>query len=510
MLKLWRRFVDPGAVSGALRDRLRAQHGFTLIEVLVSALLVLIISAGVATALVSANDYTGSERGNSQANAVAQQDQERLKSMSDSQLTSLRQTRTVPLNGTQFTVLSTATYLDASGNSSCSSGANAYFKLTSKVTSPATAGNPAQSITEETVITRPLAGTLLVKVGDQTGTPLSGAAIAIAGQNTGYNASATTDTNGCVAFAGLPTDGYAITASDPGYVDPNGDPTPTQAASVNQTTVANPPSFVMGPAGAVRVGFMTKGTSVTYGGPSGTGPAPSGYELSYYGAGNGSNMSANACLVYLAACAATGNPAINFSASTAVSTFLASNLFPFYLGTTSQYNNNYQMWGGACEQEQPLQPPAGTGFASITPGRAASATPDVYVDEPAIDVALKYSGSFRPVSDVTITFTGKDANGVTNCVDVWHHVTPVASETVSGTSYNIYPAPFASTAAKGSTSPMASNTGDAGSIVVCADYNVSGSTYYQASSSSAGLTNTNFASPTMVPVLNATTPGRCP
>lgn len=241
MLKLRWRSVDPGAVSGAFRDRGRAEHGFTLIEVLVSALLVLIISAGVATALVSANDFTGSERGNSQANAVAQQDQERLKSMSDSQLTSLRQTRTVPLNGTQFTVLSTATYLDASGNSSCSSGSNAYFKLTSKVTSPATPGNPAQSVTEETVITRPLAGTLLVKVGDQTGTPLSGAAIAIAGQNTGYNASATTDTNGCVAFAGLPTDGYAITATDPGYVDPNGDATPTQAASVSPTTVATRP-----------------------------------------------------------------------------------------------------------------------------------------------------------------------------------------------------------------------------------------------------------------------------
>jgi prepilin-type N-terminal cleavage/methylation domain-containing protein len=496
-------------VSGALRDRLRAQHGFTLIEVLVSALLVLIISAGVATALVSANDFTGSERGSSQANAVAQQDQERLKSMSDSQLTSLRQTRTVPLNGTQFTVLSTATYLDASGNSSCSTGANAYFKLTSKVTSPATPGNPAQSVTEETVITRPLAGTLLVKVGDQTGTPLSGAAIAVAGQNTGYNASATTDTNGCVAFAGLPTDGYAITASDPGYVDPNGNPTPTQAASVNQTTVANPPSFVMGPAGAVRVGFMTKGTSVTYGGPTGTGPAPYGYELSYYGAGNGSNMSANACLTFNnVACAATGMPAINFSATAGQPLFLAGNLFPFYLGSSSQYNNNYQMWAGACEQEQPLQPPAGTGFASMTPGRAASSTPDVYVDEPAIDVAVKYSGSVRTPTDVTITFTGKDANGVTNCTDVWHQVGRVGSETVSGTSYSIYPAPFASTAAKGSTSPMASNTGDAGSIMVCADY-LSGSTYWGANTTTP-LTTTNFSGPTMVPVLNATTQLRCP
>jgi prepilin-type N-terminal cleavage/methylation domain-containing protein len=500
MLKLGWRSVDPGAVSGALRDRGRAQDGFTLIEVLVSALLVLIISAGVATALISATDFTGHERSSSQANAVAQQDQERLKSMSDSQLTSLRQTRIVPLNNTQFTVVSTATFLDANGNSSCSSGSNAYFKLTSTVSSAATVGNPAQSVTEETVITRPLAGTLLVKVGDQTGMPLSGAAIAVAGQNTGYNASATTDTNGCAAFAGLPTDGYAITATDPGYVDPNGDPSPTQAASVSQTTAATPPAFVMGPAGGVRVGFMTKGTSATY---NSTASNLAWYELSYYGAGNGSNMSANACLASSAACAGTGTTTVTYNAQTASSTTaVASNLFPFYLGSSSQYNSNYQMWAGACEQEQPLQPPAGTGFASVTPARAAALAPttDVTVDEPAIDVAVKSGGTNRLPTDVSITFTGKDANGTANCVDIWHHVAAVGSETVAGTTYNIYPAPFASTAAKGSVSPMASNTGDAGTIVVCADY----SNKYALSSA---LTTTNFNGPTMVPVLSVTTTG---
>jgi prepilin-type N-terminal cleavage/methylation domain-containing protein len=459
--------VDPAAVARRLRERGRAEHGFTLIEVLVSALITLIISAGVATALIASTDFTSRERNQSQANEVAQQDQERMKSMTDAQLTSLHQTRTVRLNNTKFTVTSIATFEDATGGSSCTSKSQAYFKLTSTVTSVATPGNPAQSVTEETIVTRPLAGSLLVQVNDQTSAPLGGAAIAISGQNTKYAASATTDANGCVAFAGLPTDTYTINATDPGYVDPNGNTTATEAIGVTQTSIASPPTLIMGPAGAVRVGFIAKGTSVN------------GYELSYYGAGGGDNMSANACLMSstptpptATKCTATGSPAINFTASNTVGAFMPGNLFPFYLGSSAQYTNNYQVWAGSCEQEQPLQPPAGTGFASVTPGKVASTTPDAIVDEPAIDLAVKSNLAVVTPAHVDIKFSGNNSAGTTvTCTDTWRQMSPLAYETVGGVPYGIYPAPFASKAAKGSTNPMASSTGDTGTIQVCADYN---------------------------------------
>jgi prepilin-type N-terminal cleavage/methylation domain-containing protein len=513
ILKRGRYPVDRPAVARRLGYRGRAQDGFTLIEVLVAALLVLIISAGVATALISSTDFTSQERNQSQADAVAQQDQERMKSMTDSQLTSLRQTRTVKLNNTQFTVVSAATFEDSTGASSCGSGTNAYFKLTSTVTSVATFGNPAQTVTEETVITRPLAGTLLVKVGNQTGAPLNGAAISISGQNTGYDASATTDTNGCVAFAGLPTDGYTITATDPGYVDPNGNATPSQAAAVTQTTIATPPAFVMGPAGSVRVAFMSRGTSVIYDGATGHGARPGADDLSYYGAGNGVNMSPNGCVVATGKCAGTGTPPV-FNVSNPVGLqYIPGNLFPFYLGSSAQYTNNYQLWAGACEQEQPLTPPTGTGFASVTPGMAASPSltaPDAIVDEPAIDVAIKYSGTVHPPGHVNITFTGKNATGSVTCTDTWHVVPALGPDTVSGTTYTAYPSPFASTAAKGSTSPMASNTGDPGTINVCADYNYSGTSYKHVTTT-AGYTVTNFNGPTVIPTIDVTsgTAGQC-
>ncbi|MGN6868719.1 MAG: carboxypeptidase regulatory-like domain-containing protein [Solirubrobacteraceae bacterium] len=502
-------------MSRALSERGRAQHGFTLIEVLVSALLVLIISAGVATALVSATDFTGHERNTSQANAVADQDQERLKSMTDSQLTSLHQTRTVSLNSTQFTVVSTAEFLDANGTSSCTSKSEAYFKLTSTVTSAATAGNPGQSVTAEAIITRPLAGSLVVPVQDQTSAALQGATVSISGQNTGYNSSATTDQNGCVAFAGLPTDSYTITATDTGYVDPDGNASPSETATVNQTNVTSAGTMILGSAGAVKVGFVTQGTGVTYdqlASPfaSGHGAAPAGYEISYYGSGNGSNMSNNDCLLYPGtACTGTGTSPVTYTvhASQASSSLTPGNLFPFYMGSTSRYANNYQVWAGSCEQEQPLQPPtvAGTSgvyqtdFATVAPGQGATPavnpTVDATVFEPAIDVAVQYNGGTAVApSHVSIAFSGYNSAGTSvTCVDNWNQVAPVGSETVGGVTYAIYPAPFASQDAKGSAT--ASNTGDPGTIKVCVDYN---SRYEW----SPALTTTNFTGPNMVPVMD--------
>jgi prepilin-type N-terminal cleavage/methylation domain-containing protein len=501
-LKHTRGLVDPAAVARRFTERGRAEHGFTLIEVLVAALITLIISAGVATALVGSTDFTSRERNQSQSNEVAQQDQERMKAMTDAQLTSLHQTRIVTLNNTKLTVTSTAAFEDATGGSSCTSKGQAYFKLTSTVSTTPTPGNPAQSVTAETIVTRSLAGSLLVQVNNQTAAPLSGAAVAIAGQNTKYGASATTDANGCVAFAGLPTDTYTINATDPGYVDPNGNTTATEAVGVTQTSIASPPTLILGPAGAVRVGFVTKGMSAN------------GYELSYYGSGGGNNMSGNACLMSstptpptVTKCTATGSPAINFTASNPVGAFIPGNLFPFYLGSSAQYTNNYQVWAGSCEQEQPLQPPAGTGFASVTAGKAASTTtPDALVAEPAIDVGVKYNnGPVVAPASVTITFTGKNSSGATSCVDIWRNVTSVGPDTVGGvTTYGAFPAPFASQATKGTAG--ASATGDQGSIQVCAYYNG-----YHATTTTA-LT-TNLSTPTPVPLMDVKTggtSGNCP
>ncbi len=53
----------------------------------------------------------------------------------------------------------------------------------------------------------------------------------------------------------------------------------------------------------------------------------------------------------------------NFKTTTASS---ATNLFPFASLNPTSYTNNYQLWVGKCQQEQP---PAGINPATVTPGR---------------------------------------------------------------------------------------------------------------------------------------------
>ena len=504
ILKPGRGRVDPSPVDTGFRDRERSraasEHGFTLIEVLVAALITLILSAGVATALISSTDYTGYERTSSQAQAVAQQDQERLKSMTDAQLTALNQTRTVTSGGSVYTVVSTASFLSANGTSSCTSKSTAYFKIATTVTGGGASTAPIAKV--ETIIARPLAGSLVVAVDDPTATPLPGVSINVLGQNTNYAAGATTDANGCVAFAGLPTDTYTINATDPGFVNPNGATTATESATVNQNGVTAANTLFMGAAGNARVGFRTVGSNgVIYDGNTtvtGHGAAPDAYELSYYGQGNGIQMTNAACLLISASCSPSGTPTAYSAANTTnVTTIQAGSLFPFYISSSVQYANNYQVWAGGCSQEQPLQPPSGTDFGTILPGEAlpVSGATDVTVDAPAIDVAVKYGSSTVLPTDLTIMFSGKNSSGTVSCTDTWHKVTRVGTEAVSGTTYATYPAPFASTATAGSSN--ASNNGLAGTISVCADY----SNHYAWSSA---FTNTNFTGATVAPVMNLT------
>lgn len=457
-----------------VRGRALSERGFTLIEVLVSALLVVLISAAVAEALIASGAFTSYTRSHSQANVVAQQDQERMKAMSDSQLTALHQTRKVTLDNTQYTVTSTAEFLDATGGSSCTSRGAAYFKLTSAVSWSGTAGGSAKSVTEESLITRSLAGSMVASVNDQTAAPLANVNINAVGQNTGYSAAATTDQNGCVAFAGLPTDSYTLTYSDLDYVDVDGNANPTETQSVNQTSTAAANTMVMGLAGSVSPTFDTENSAGT------TLPA-SAYELSYYGSGNGNKMSA----------------AKTVGSQSAPSTLTATSLFPFWSPSTT-YNNNYQLWAGACEQEQPLNPPAGTDTATVLPG-GTGGTPTVAV--PAVDVAVKYNGTYLTPAQAPVWVRFTSSTGA-SCTDTWQNIPTAGTEQVSGVTYGIYPAPFASTASVGAAN--ASATGDQGTISVCAQY-TTGTPSTTVHEWSSAFTNTNFTTPTAAPVMDLKT-----
>lgn len=208
------------------------QAGFTLIEILVTALIVVLISAAVANALIASAHLSGTERHRSQADQLAQQDQERLKGLSDQQLQGLIQTRTVKLDGYAYTVRSTSSFEDTTGLSSCSSGRAAYFKVTSTASWP-----PSGSMTEESIIRRTVDGGLRVQVDDESGVnPLSGVQVNAAGPTT---ATGTTDPNGCFVFTGMTPGNYTVGVAAAGYVDKDGNSSsPGISATVAATGIA--------------------------------------------------------------------------------------------------------------------------------------------------------------------------------------------------------------------------------------------------------------------------------
>ena len=185
-----------------------------MIEVMASALIVILLSAAAAKALIATTHASGTQRVRDQADAVATQDQERLRGLSDDQLNQLSgvpQTRSVTFNGQSFSVNSTAVSEGVSGGSSCTSTAAAYYKITSTVSWSDAYDSQNPQVVEDSLLARPVAGDLLAEVKDQTGAWLQGVSVTAA--TTGQpNQLGSTDVNGCVEFAG----------PDPGFLD--GDP----------------------------------------------------------------------------------------------------------------------------------------------------------------------------------------------------------------------------------------------------------------------------------------------
>ena len=97
-------WADPSAVNKGfgyrVRARIASQRGFTLIEVLVSALITTLIATAVAGALITNTDIISNQTNRSEAETLAEQDQERLKGLSAEQLDNLSQTYNVTAGGT--------------------------------------------------------------------------------------------------------------------------------------------------------------------------------------------------------------------------------------------------------------------------------------------------------------------------------------------------------------------------------------------------------------------------
>jgi type II secretory pathway pseudopilin PulG len=452
--------------------RSRAEAGFTLVELMATALIVVLIAAGVAQGLITGAHLSGYQRHHSQANALAQQAQERLRGLSSKQLDGLNQTQTVTLDGTVYTVTSTAAFLNSTGTSSCGTvgtGAAAYYSAASTASWNDVSG--VQSVKADSLITPPAGGSLLARVEDQTASPLTGVVVAANGPDV---EAGTTDSGGCVILGALAAGSYALTFTAPGFVDQNGNLTPISAsATVTSTGTAVPSTgnpLLLGQPGTVNTTFTAAGTSGTLLGQTAD-------ALSWYGAGSFGSMT-------------TSSFVASAPAGTAVTSFAAANLFPFAFLTPTSYSNNYRVWAGKCRQ---MQPPTGVG--TVAGGVTPASVQSLAVQEPALNVVVTYNGVRKAPAHVKISFASTSG---TACNDSWYAPVAALAATSADGSLASPGQPFASTATTGATESASTLTG---ALSVCADYN---NRQYTTPAGSP-VTNTNFSAPTLVtiPILSS-------
>jgi Tfp pilus assembly protein PilV len=249
---------NPQTASPAGRS-IASEGGFMLIEVMISAMLVALIVVAMFNGFDATSRVTADERSHSQADVLAQQDEDRLRGMQVSLLSGLSQTQKVTFNGTVYEIKSTAKFVsDATGTESCTAETASadYIQTTSEVSWPALKARPR--VVETGLIAPRLGGSLLVQVLSPSGKGVSGMTVTATGPSPSKGVeTATTGTNGCVVFGSVEPGEYKVTTYQAGYVEKDGNsepPSSEQSATViNGSTTKK--EFEFGQAGAIKVTF---------------------------------------------------------------------------------------------------------------------------------------------------------------------------------------------------------------------------------------------------------------
>ena len=365
----------------------RAEDGFALIEVLVSALIVVIVGGAVLTTLQATARSAGDSRNHAMAQALAQEDQARLRSMRISSLNKLNQNYPVTLDGTNFSVTSTGVFVNnTSQTASCTSGQTSadYIRISSSVTWNGLGKRPPVTMTSIVSPSNgsldPGHGTLTISAINAAGQPLPGLGVSGTGAGT---FSGTTDASGCANFADLPAGSYTVTPTATGLVDKAGkepatlSPSPSVIPSGTQTVILQ-----YDKPGALEVDFKYRVGSSSEFKPS----------------------SANSIRVFNSGM--TG--ALTFStpggvpAATAQST---TKLFPF--------SSPYAVYAGSCSSNNPnpTSDPEAAGAAAVAsvtvpPGATIAPLPKGTIQLPALNLLVKKDGAPLVGAEVKITNSG--------------------------------------------------------------------------------------------------------
>lgn len=366
--------VDPAAVVRWLRNCLRncggAEEGFTLIEVLASALVVVLLAGAALISFAGTNKTSYEARLHSDAQALAQQNKNYLRGLNVAELSNLNKTvTTAKMDGVVFTVQENATYVtDAANAASCTSPSVDYLQTTSTVTWP-NMGNE-KPVVVSSVLTPPVgsisssAGGIAVSVNG-----LAGMNVQISGPT---NATGLTGANGCVLFGDLPAGNSTVSTwpSIGTYVDQASG----QAVTATSPDVASQPVGVVGgrvtsaPFYVATPGTINFTFTSTIGGSSP--PAAGAIGVVAYSNNLESNFFRLCTLYDGATCPAVNNGDTSFPASdwpqvAGVSQIEATPLYPM--------SGAYTVYAGTCSANAPSANGATDPAATVVSSQTSTA-----------------------------------------------------------------------------------------------------------------------------------------
>ena len=231
--------MPTGSRPRALRvvtHSLHREGGQTVIEVLVSAMLVLIIAVAILGSIDGASKTSGRLTAQATAANLAQQDLERLRAMRIGVLGNLQATRSVTVDGATYSVKSQGTYVsERTETPGCTSTSTAdYIRITSTVNA-----NALRSPITLSSMVNPAVGSfntatggVVVQITNAAGNGVSGIPVTITGPGTFTQ---DTSTDGCAFFAYVPVGSYTMSYSLTGWIDMSG----TSAISMPVTVQAD-------------------------------------------------------------------------------------------------------------------------------------------------------------------------------------------------------------------------------------------------------------------------------
>ena len=238
-----------------------------LVEVLVTAVLVVVVALGILAGFDGAAATSGELKARAMGAGVGQEDQERLRTFKVSDLSNLRQTRTRDAGGVPYTVDSRADWVtDSSGTASCTSAdARAdYLQITSTITWPHMGA--VKPIVASSLVAPPngtfddTQGSLAVQVRDRNAVGTPSIPVTLSGPQ---GESDLTNSLGCVLWGYLPAgNGYTVSLDQTGYVDHQGVTAVSKSVGVTGGAT-NTVAFDYDEGGTVAVTFDTEAYGVT-------------------------------------------------------------------------------------------------------------------------------------------------------------------------------------------------------------------------------------------------------